>query len=649
MKKIFNYIFCIFIIGFLLCYSDVRAYDELNDLNTDIYSQYDNIYTGHSDYFIKKYHVDINVNENNSFDITEYITAYFNVYKHGIYRKIPLVNDIVRNDGSKSRNHARITNMKVSEVFSKSFDGNYYVVKIGDPNYTLMGEKTYSINYNYSIGRDSLKGSDEFYFNIIGDEWDTSIENVSFKITMPKDFDSSKLGFSSGKRGVIGSNSVSYDVNENVITGEFEGKLNAGEALTVRLGLDDGYFVYEINYEAIDYICYLLPLVFVFISFVLWKKYGKDEELVETVEFYPPEGFNSLETEFLYKGRSTNKGVVSLLIYLANKGYIRIEEYEENFIFKQKSFKIIKLKDYDGDNVNEKLFLEGLFKKKNKLSMLIGNALSNSVNDESLNEVCANDLYNSFYVTARRIISNTNTKSNKHKIYEKTSLSKIFIVFLLTILTFFFITVRPTLLYGGFEIFLTCLLFPSFGFLAIIAFVINGKGFLSKIIGVLWGIGFGGFAFYYNLFPLIRMDALYLLGYIVGLVCVVILNIFLRIMPKRTKYGNEILGKVSGFKTFLETAEKSRLESLVMQNPTYFYDILPYTYVLDVSKVWMEKFKNITMEPPRWYGGSSSFDIVTFSNFINTTMDSAQRNMSSSSSGGGSSGGGSGGGGGGSW
>lgn len=43
-----------------------------------------------------------------------------------------------------------------------------------------------------------------------------------------------------------------------------------------------------------------------------------------------------------------------------------------------------------------------------------------------------------------------------------------------------------------------------------------------------------------------------------------------KIMPKRTKYGNELFGKVKGFKRFLETAEKPQLEGLVEQNPEYF-------------------------------------------------------------------------------
>ena len=124
------------------------------------------------------------------------------------------------------------------------------------------------------------------------------------------------------------------------------------------------------------------------------------------------------------------------------------------------------------------------------------------------------------------------------------------------------------------------------------------------------------------------------------------------IMSKRTAYGNQMLGKLKGFRNFLETAEKDRLESLVMNDPSYFYNILPYTYVLGVSEKWIEKFETIAIQPPSWYSGSTTFNMHSFGTFMNSTMQSAQSSMTSSpssSSGGGSSGGGSGGGGGGSW
>lgn len=129
----------------------------------------------------------------------------------------------------------------------------------------------------------------------------------------------------------------------------------------------------------------------------------------------------------------------------------------------------------------------------------------------------------------------------------------------------------------------------------------------------------------------------------------VVLLLFMKIMPKRTPYGNEMLGKIKGFKRFLETAEKSRLEALVNENPEYFYDILPYTYALEVSDVWMKQFEKIDIQAPDWYGGYSTFSVNEFNHFINDTMRSTENAMSSNSDGGGCSGDGSGGGGGGSW
>lgn len=51
-------------------------------------------------------------------------------------------------------------------------------------------------------------------------------------------------------------------------------------------------------------------------------------------------------------------------------------------------------------------------------------------------------------------------------------------------------------------------------------------------------------------------NPIYLIGYIICLVCVLEMVICLKYISKRTKYGNEILGKLRGFKNILETLEK---------------------------------------------------------------------------------------------
>lgn len=179
---------------------------------------------------------------------------------------------------------------------------------------------------------------------------------------------------------------------------------------------------------------------------------------------------------------------------------------------------------------------------------------------------------------------------------------------------------------------------------------------IPKVFATIWGGMFGGMPWALIVLPAITQNEMYLITYIIGVISIAALILFAKIMPKRTPFGNEMLGKLRGFKRFLETAEKPQLEALVNENPEYFYNILPYTYALGVSEVWMSQFETIAMQAPDWYIGYSTFSMNEFNHFMNDTMKSAQSAMSASpssdnggSSGGGSSGGGSGGGGGGSW
>ncbi len=402
-----------------------------------------------NEYTIQSYHINMIVNEDNTFDITENITAYFNIEKHGIYRKIPLKNSITRTDGSKSNNRAKITDIDVSEKYTTSNENGYKVIKIGNPHQILTGKQSYTIKYKYNIGKDPLKNADELYFNLIGDQWDTSISNVSFTITMPKSFDKSLLGFSSGEMGSTDSSNVTYSVNGNSITGSTINTLNAGQALTVRLTLPEGYFAQaSSNIDMFSIFVIILCAIFILIADRLWAKYGKDEQVVETVEFYPPDGYNSAEVGFLYNGSVDTKEIISLLIYLANQGYLKIEETQPQGISKKsKGFRITKIKEYDGNNEYEKLFFNGLFKRR----------IPGSVNMIS---VTSADLYDNFYTTLNRIKSRINSKENKNEIFESSASSKGRYLILMIIAIFILITVKPVIEYGESGTLLFALLFP---------------------------------------------------------------------------------------------------------------------------------------------------------------------------------------------
>lgn len=314
-------------------------------------------------YYFKAYDVNIIVNEDNSFDVTENINAYFNESRHGIYRTIPLENQVKRADGSSHTVKAKIKNIKVSEEAEMDKTSSYCTIKIGNADAYIDGEHSYKISYTYMLGEDTNVGFDELYYNIIGNSWDTYIQNVTFKITMPKAFDKSKLGFSTGEYGTAGTYDINYNVNENVITGNVTKILEPNEALTVRLELDEGYFYFnKALYNFKLSLLLIIPIIVLITVFILWQKYGKDEKAVETVEFYPPDNMNSAELIFWRDGMiASNEKLTALLIELANDGYVQIEEIDTGN--KRKSDFVIKAlkSSYTGNDKDKEIFFNGLF------------------------------------------------------------------------------------------------------------------------------------------------------------------------------------------------------------------------------------------------------------------------------------------------
>lgn len=538
-------------------------------------------------YFFTAYNVDINVNENNSFDITEHISTYFNERRHGIFRTIPTRNQVKRTDGTSHSVKAKIKNIKASENCDVSIENGNYVLQIGDADTYVEGEHDYTIKYTYMLGEDQNNGFDELYYNIIGDGWDTYIQNVTFKITMPKEFDKSKLGFSIGNYGTVGTYDINYDVNDNIITGSVARTLQPNEAVTVRLELEDGYFYFnKALYNFKLALLVAVPALLFIIVIILWSKFGKDKKAVQTVEFYPPNGMSSADIAFWQSGLiANNEKLTPLLIELANDGYIQIEEVETKSK-KKSEFAITKLKDrYDGNDRAKEIFFNGLFKNGTR------------------SKIYKSDLEDDFYLTLNIIRELYNKPEKRHKVFEAKSL-----------------------------------------YMRILAWVLCA---LSV------------FAVLFNFSNLFDSNLKYILT-LVGIIICIISFVFSFFIRKRTDEAVDILGKINGFKNFLETAEKDKLEALVDDDPAYFYNILPYAYVLGVSDKWMKKFESIAVEPPQWYYGYCPYNYIVFSHFMRDTMNTASNAMVSmpvqsgsggsfSSGGGGFAGGGAGGGGGGSW
>ena len=140
-------------------------------------------------------------------------------------------------------------------------------------------------------------------------------------------------------------------------------------------------------------------------------------------------------------------------------------------------------------------------------------------------------------------------------------------------------------------------------------------------------------------------------------------------MEKRTKKSAELLGKILGLRQFIGTAELDRLNRLVEENPTYYYRVLPYAYVMGLTDKWAKNFERIKIVQPDWYAACDRdpmFDAWMFNGMMRDCCHAAESQIrlaipesgdgdsggiggGFSSGGGGFSGGGVGGGGGGSW
>ncbi len=613
-------------------------------------------------YHIESYKIDMTVNENNTFHIREEIDAYFNVGKHGIYRKIPLVNRIEREDGTKSYNNAQITNIESNAKFSLFNQNGYKIIQIGDPNRLLTGLNKYYIEYDYNIGKDPLKDEDELYFNLIGNEWDTQIGDLYFTIRMPKEFDETKLGFSIGTYGLSGGSFIKYEVDGKNIVGRVTRILNQGEGLNVRLSLPESYFTEEIDTTdkfslAVLGICVL----FLVISFLIWMRYGKDLKTEKKLIFNPPEKYNSAEVNFLLNGEVTSEGVISLILYLATKGYLRI--ILKGTVNGKEVYEIEKLKEYDGTDRCESIVFDELFGKNNisNLETVRKLAIEAKKRGQEINlkETFLKNAQESslaskekikfvFSMAINKIKEVMNNDLKKDQIYEPSSKGKSKLLILMIITILFLIIIKPAVDYNA-NIFLA-LIFTSYPGILLIYIISRIMGVeiikrkkISKeeqkfrnefiiFITIFCVIPFS-FAFAVSihqiipafpenaiilLIPALIQNTIYPIIYMIGIITSIIILLFIKLLPKRTELGNEKLENVQGLQSFLVSGDKNLIKNLLIEDSNYVYNMMPYAYALGVLKEWLKRTENMDLIPPKWYSNEleNKFDFQQFSKFI---------------------------------
>ena len=142
-------------------------------------------------FIIRDYDVKIEVNEDDTYLVTETLDVEFTAPSHGIYRVIPKKTTLDR-DGQLSKYVAGVKKFEMlsGQKVSDESDSDNYIFKIGDSKKYADTKTRYQYSYIYDTKGDHFKGGDELYYNMVGTTWETpSIDHVSFEIVFPNDID----------------------------------------------------------------------------------------------------------------------------------------------------------------------------------------------------------------------------------------------------------------------------------------------------------------------------------------------------------------------------------------------------------------------------------------------------------------------------
>ena len=464
-----------------------------------------------SEFEIVNYDVVMDVDRNNRVDVTENIVVNIpgNNF-NGIYKSVPKWLKYYDSDGKDIKKKIVITNLRASgEKFVINETSDSIGIKIGSARTTInSGLHTYQIMYRYNMGKDTNKDFDELVFNVFDNYDNTKIDNMSITINMPNNIDDNTVNFFKDKEKI--NSNIDYSINGNTLVARLS-SYQLDDSVTLNMKLPDGYFVGGVsNYGIICFIICIALVVLSIYSFCSWSKYGKDfNKYSQTVEFYPPEDLDAAQVGFIYGEKSITILTTALIIGLASKGYISIEEIGKN------KYKIVKTGNNNSKkmSITEQIVYQDLFK-----------------NGNNENVISEDPSFAGVFAKVNTCLENVMDK----KINDKESRNKMYLTF--------------TLLFIG-----------------IVAWI-------------------GSYLYIRDLNPA------YNIVYTLSFAAIFISGFFAIITNRKTSYGEMISSKVLGFRNYLNTAEKNQLEKLVEDDPNYFYNILPYTYVLNISKKWIDTF-----------------------------------------------------------
>ncbi len=466
-------------------------------------------------------------------------------------------------------------------------------IRFGEEDLFLEGEEVYAFHYQYELRPwiSKYRDMDAFFASVIEENLAFPVEKLQVDVDFPKEI----------------KDEPSFNLDAESVLYDFDGKKLHFEVLrplyrenvSFSFTLPQDYFTYiDHNYE---YLSMMASFAFLLLSIYIYRKVGKDYPLVKTVEFYAPEGFSSAETAYIYKGDLSASDVTSLIVMWASQGYLSIEELSKS------NMRLIKEKDLDSENIEEQRLFNALFSNKDAVE--------------------TKTLKNKFHGR----ISYAQENIPKHFKEEKSVFERkgrryqwLFLLPIILLHLFFIYTATYRVYPETMQVvpyLLGAVVASSIQLVAAMRYANSAFPYHSKMKFAALFI----FAFLLE-FILISDKTLYFyLSYAFYAMSLYLWSNFYR----RSRFGTEKYAQILGFADFIQKVEKPRLEKLLDESPSYFYDVMPYAQVLGLSKAWAKKFQDLEVGEPDWYRGQSRLNSYT-GYYVWQNMNRSMRAINSS-------------------
>jgi uncharacterized membrane protein YgcG len=616
---------------------------------------------------ITSYDSDITVARNGTLTVTETITVYANneQINHGIYRDFPT--RYVDKNGVRVHVRFDVTNVTRdghSEPYTTEGISNGVRVKIGDKDVIIdPGLHTYTLTYMTARQIGFFDKYDELYWNVTGNGWIFPIRKASATIHLPAGARILQNSYYTGAQGSTDTNAIATQAAPGTIRFDTTQPLGANEGLTVAVGFAKGTVVPpnadELRRDFIvDNASAIVALlgVFVLATFYLvtWWHHGRDPKRGTIIPlFAPPAGLSPEAVRYIHRMSYDRKSFAAALINMAVKGFLTISQEGSTYTLTR-----------TGKTVGDC----GLSPAEIAMSDALFQGLTSSI-----------ELKQSNHTSVQNAITGLKSKlkAECEKNYFVTNsgyfLGGIVILALTGIAAALLSEDAGTAGFAlvwlsGWSIGTSFLLHQTYNnWFDVFTGPSKISSFFSAVITTMFALPFTagwffGFYIFQSSMPLWAGVALAIGG--------VLAYSFYHLLKAPTALGAHTMDQIDGFKLFLETAEKDRLEILNPPNvtPALFESFLPYAIALDCENQWSKKFEAEATAAgmgadqnygytPLWYSGNSfsNLGMAGFASSIGSAIGGAAASAStapgssSGSGGGGFSGGGGGGGGGGGW